>query len=259
MTVIPNARVYELPQPINNWFSKTKPNCLQPTQWTHISTSQGSRVNGPPTSLHGEETPRNVEGQRHARPYLQTPRDARPCPVTPPSVAHNLSCPAIPSVLSICTRKPARPLRLSLNFCVIAGIQKQPSVCVSMRARAWAQMSRSGAVSMRLLWTQQGNASEAWPTQWLPSEWMEFKMATLTSWACRRETIPLSFFPLALSHSGFSLFFHPILSARQSPMRHFRCDGDPSGVLWCARIPGFTLADYYGEAFRCVLNHRAGL
>lgn len=167
--------------------------------------------------------------------------------VTPPSVAHNLSCPAIPSVLSICTRKPARPLRLSLNFCVIASIQKKPSVCVSIRAWAWAQMSCSGAVSMRLLWTQQGNASEAWPTQWLPSEWMEFKMATLTSWACRCETIPLSFFPLArfldFSHSGFSLFFHPILSTRWSPMRHFHCDGDLSRVLWCTRIPCFAPAD----------------
>lgn len=133
MTVRPNARVYELPQPINNGFSRTKPNCLQPTQWTHMSTSQGSRVNGPPTSLHGEETPRNVEGQCHARPYLLTHGTHAPA-VTPPSVAHNLSCPAIPSVLSICTRKPARPLRLSLNFCVIASIQKQPSVCVSIRA-----------------------------------------------------------------------------------------------------------------------------
>lgn len=68
-----------------------------------MSTSQGSRVNGPPTSLHGEETPKNVEGQCHARAYLQTSQDTHPCPVTPPSVAHNLSCPAIPSVLSICT------------------------------------------------------------------------------------------------------------------------------------------------------------
>jgi len=175
------------------------------------------------------------------------PTGCTPLPCHTPHQYHNLSCPAIPSVLSIRIREPARPLRLSVNFCVIAGTQKQPSVCVSMRTRAWAQMSRSGAVSMRLLWTQQGNASEAWPTQWLPSEWMEFKMATLTSWACRRKTIPLSFFPLArflgLSHSGFSLFFHHILSARRSPMRHFRCDGDLSGVLWCTRIPGFTPAD----------------
>lgn len=43
------------------------------------------------------------------------------------------------------------PLRLSLNLCVIAGTQKQPSVCVRMQACAGAQMSRSAAVSMHLL------------------------------------------------------------------------------------------------------------
>ncbi len=48
---------------------------------------------------------------------------------------------------------------------------------------------------------------------------------------------------LGLSHSGFSLVFHPILSAHQSPMRHFHCDGDLSGVLWCTRIPCFAPAD----------------
>lgn len=53
---------------------------------------------------------------------------------------------------SMCAPEPALiPLRLSLNICVIAGTQKQPSVCVTMQVCAGVQMSRSAAVSMHLL------------------------------------------------------------------------------------------------------------
>lgn len=134
-------------------------------------------------------------------------------PVTSPALRYPGS--------SLCNKRPSMcapepfliPLRLSLYPCVIAGTQKRPSVCVSMQACAGAQMSCSAAVSMHLLWVRQGNASEALPTQRPPSEWMEFKMATLTSWACRHQTIPLSYslsLTCSVSHSGFSLFFHPL-------------------------------------------------
>ncbi|KAK9960938.1 hypothetical protein ABG768_008768 [Culter alburnus] len=103
--------------------------------------------------------PRHYTVRRHpgmlkvsaTQDHISKPHGMHAPSLSHPHQYHNLSCPAIPSVLSIRIREPARPLRMSLNFCVIAGTQKQPSVCVSMRTRAWAQMSRSGAVSMRLL------------------------------------------------------------------------------------------------------------
>lgn len=122
----------------------------------------------------------------------------------------------------------------------------------------WVQMSHASAIFNVSLVSVAGKCVGVQAYAGLPSEWLEFKMAEHTSWACTLKTMPPLSLLFSLPFLSITVAFHYSLPYSPcfwvSPVPFSLCQ---RAVLSCythlSGIPNSIY--YYWEAFRCVEDH----